>query len=176
MSTYTPPPREQNNLVHAALRLAGMQYENYEIDPDRLRKALESVANRARMLVLAIDALPEEQQPRDWTVTDEDPSAKASRYKEKLDFFAGFNRELSEENEQLRARLDDLQHYAVMTELGHYSITWDKDNVRIWCDRCPGSTIPFGTLANGGSGKPYSMTSVVCNIQEHELEHREGRV
>lgn len=173
MANFAPPNPWHDSLVRSALFVAERKFTSTE--PEEPGQDDELLAHRARVFVEAINRMPVEQQPANWVVAD-DPNAKAEWLNDKLNFMASFNRELDEENEQLRARLEGLQHSAAMTELGHYSITWDKDHVRIWCDRCPGSTIPFGTLANGGSRKPYSMTSVVCNIQEHELEHREGRV
>lgn len=110
MPGYIPPTGAENRLYAAVMRAAAYEFEADQIDPDRRCKLDEAVANYARVLVFEINQRPSDLQPAGWALTIcDDPyteiagwKAKTDRMGEKVQFLAGFNRELTDEIEQLR--------------------------------------------------------------------------
>jgi len=99
MPDYIPPKPWHDSLIRSALFVAERKFSSSQ--PEDPGQDDELLAHRARVFVEAINRMPAEQQPANWVVAD-DPNAKAEWLNEKLNFMAGFNRELSKENEKLR--------------------------------------------------------------------------
>ena len=99
MADFIPPKPWHDSLVRSALFVAERKFSSAE--PEDPGQDDELLAHRARVFVEAINRMPVEQQPANWIVAD-DPNAKAEWLNDKLNFMAGFNRELDEENAALR--------------------------------------------------------------------------
>jgi hypothetical protein len=105
MADFTPPKPWHDSLIRSALFVAERKFNSRQ--PEDPGQDDELLAHRARVFVEAINRMPIDQQPANWVVAN-DPNAKAEWLNEKLNFMTGFNRELAEENEQLRERVTAL--------------------------------------------------------------------
>lgn len=50
-----------------------------------------------------------------------------------------------------------------------FSVTWDYDFVRLWCQRCPDANTPVESFA----GNPTGMAEILAAMTAHNNEHTE---
>ena len=139
MNHYVAPWNENKQLIRAALARAA---EYFDRDGGCTPSLVdETIANRARLLVVAVNSLPAEIQPPGWIVV-EDPHAEVAYKKGQLEVL---NKLLTDRANEVHAE----------RALGRkFTVTWDHDYLRLWCVDCysDGTTVVAfaGNLADVG--------------------------
>lgn len=154
MAGYQPPQPEQSKLMRAILARAAEQYGPSGDAPSLID---DTIANRARLLIAAVNEFPEEQQPVGW-VTAADPHAEVAYKKDQLQVL---NKLLGDRERELH------QNRSVIART---TVAWDSDAVRLWCNDCPDHWSPIATLPVYDAPLADVWNAVVKHRTERHVE------
>lgn len=149
MSHYSAPWNENKQLLRATLARAA---EICGPDGSAPSPLDEVIANRARLLVAAVNGLPVEVQPEGWILAD-DPHAEVAYKKDQLHVL----------NKLLADREREVQAERVLD--GKFTVTWNHDFLLLWCRDCDRDEKEVASFA----GSPTNLGDVSRVMRDHRF-------